>query len=495
MGKVRWEYVILAVFLVALFTFRMTISLSEEHLSYDSYLTLREVEHIQETFVPLREDSLSLLVPQRLGSPVHAYLMAMFALITPLMYKILPNLFMVLLLIPVYFLTKQLTNSKTASNTAVVLAGTGPMVLASYLNTPAVTTLAALVFLLIISFLHDPNTYLYWIIGLSILLVFLSPVSFLLALSFLAIILLLRLEGFGVDKKMNELFFFTLLLTVWFNVLIYKEALLLGGVRIFTQNLPSRYAALTFANATPLALLYGLGVVTFLFSVLGGFHALFESRDKNAFPVIGASLAVTVVTMLGLIELRVGIMLLAILLAILAGYGLWITINYIRKTRAPWVVYVFGSVVTLLFLFSGLLPALGNTQQAMVNTISDDEVNALTALSDAVPVSAILLTTPEEAWAVQYFGNRMTLVDKDFLLVKRPDELLQDIDEVYTSRFTTGVVNRADKWGFTHILFSTKAQSQYNREELLIRDTTCFSTIPLYKSTHAYAVRCTGDVR
>jgi hypothetical protein len=110
----RWDILVLAMLLLLLFAVRMEISASTESLSYDSYLTVRDVEHIREHWTPLRDDSLSVTGAKRIFNPVFDYLLAAAVMISPLMYKALPNLFMVLLLIPLYFRARRLTRSSAA---------------------------------------------------------------------------------------------------------------------------------------------------------------------------------------------------------------------------------------------------------------------------------------------------------------------------------------------------------------------------------------------
>ncbi|MBR9700589.1 hypothetical protein GOV11_01865 [Candidatus Woesearchaeota archaeon] len=490
--RVRWEYIILAVLLVALFWVRMEISAGTESLSYDSYLVLRSVNSIHETGSHLAEDSLSVLSPARVRTPVFDYILAALTLITPAMYKILPNLFMVLLLIPVYFLARQITKSPAASLISVVLAGTGEFIFSSYLNTPSATPLAAILLLAIIAMLGDPAKYLEWIIALTLLLTFLHPLIFLVVLSLLVIILLLKLEGFGMDSRINELFFFTLLIAIWFYVLIYKNALFADGLRLIWQNLPVQYAASRFESVTLLSALYGMGVITFLFGILGAYHVLFESRMKASFGVVGASFAIGVAMLLRLVEFRIGMLLLTALLSILAGYGLLVSTRYLRKTKLPWAVYPFGIFVVFLFVFTALLPALSAANNQIMQAPSADDVTAFRALKSMVPQNAVVLTTVREAWAVQYFSQRRTLADADFLLVSNADELVSDTHAVYTGRFTTGVVDKSEKWEFSHILFSGDAARQYDRVGIQITDEVCLPSKSLSVRAKVYTVACRG---
>jgi hypothetical protein len=461
--KTQWW--VLALIIGLLFWVRLELATSTPSYSYDSYLTLRSVSHIQETGTPLREDVLSITGAKRITNPVFDYILAMAALVSPIMYKIIPNLCMVLLLIPVYFLAFRMTKSDTMALVAVILAGTSPIAISSYLITPGSGALAALVFLTIIALFYDPASNVSIIVTLAILLTFISPIIFLLALSLLAIIVLLRIEGFGVDRRVGEMFFFTLLLAVWFYVIVYKQALFSQGIAVIWQNLPSEFSSHSFRSLTFLEMINGLGVVTFLLGAIGVYHALFEKRERSTYAIIGAVIAVTTMLLVRVIPLQLGLLLLSLLLAVMASFGLFTSLEYLHRTKAPGVRYPFLVVALLLLTFSSVLPALVSARMAIDASPSSSEISSYMQLS-GLPADAVLLTSVEEGAAVQYYSNRTTLADLDFLLVPNGDELIKDIDSVYTSHFSAPVVTRAEKLGFTHILLTPMLKEQYNRTSL-----------------------------
>lgn len=473
MKRPSWEAVLLALIVIAVFWVRMEIATSTSALSYDSYLTVRQVEHIQETGTPLRQDPLSLTGSTRITNPIFNYLMAGLVLITPLMYKIIPNLFMALLLIPVYFLARRITASAAAAFIAVVLAASGPIVFSTYLNTPNEGPLALFLLLAILAMMHDTERHLFPIIVLTILLTFISPLIFILMLGLLSIIMLLRIEGFGVDPRVNEMFFFTLLLSMWFYVIVYKIALFEHGISVIWRNLPTELAVITFGNITMLTTLYGLGVITFLLGTFGVYYALFETHERTAYPVIGALIAVTAALLLRVLPVNVGLVMLTLLLSVMAASGLLIMMRYVRMTKTPWAVYPLAGVLLVFFLFSAILPALVNARVVMDEVPTGEEINALREIGMRMPAEAVLLAPIKEAALVQHYTNRTTVTDDDFLLVKNGDALINDINSVYTSRFTTAVTGKAEDLGFTHILFTPVAAEQYGRPRLYSSDAFC----------------------
>ncbi len=486
-GK-RWYIVILGVFLLALFLIRMNIAMSTPYLSYDSYLEVRSVEHIQETGFPLRLDALRSDGASRLLRPLFSYFLAGTILLSPLMYKIIPNLFMVLALIPVYLLARKLTDSEFAALVAVILAGTGPIFFASYLVTPSAVPLVIFLILTMVYLFQDPEHHLFSLILCAIVLTFIHPLIFVLVLSLLIMMLLLRLEGFGIDGRVNELFFFTMLLSVWFYVVVYKNVLFNLGAKTIWQNLPTSYATPIFTGISTLSLMYGLGIITFLLGIFGIYYALFVGKEKTMYIVIAPIFAIASLLSLQLIPLTIGTLILTPFLAILASYGLFISKEFIEKTKFPWVQYPLMAIILFFFIFGAIIPALANANQELQQVPTKADIDSYIGLRQVLPNSAVLLTTPHEAYVVQYFANQKTVTDEDFLLVKNSNELISDIDTVYTARFTLSAIGKAEKLGATHIIFSSDAKKQYVRDRLLFDAPACMhvtqvNTLILYDLT------------
>lgn len=490
-----WGIVALVVIMALLFWVRMSLSMSAPYLSYDSYLTVRSVEHIHDTGVPLRDDPLSITGKTRITNPPYDYLLALVTLASPLMYKAFPNLLLVLLLIPVYLITRRITRSSVMGIIAALLAGSGPVLFARYLNTPLSLPLALLLTVIILALLHDPEKYLFLLIFCSIALAFTHPLIFVLALAFLIMILLLRVEGYGVDERVNELFFFTILLAVWFYVLVYKKALFEFGITTVWQNLPHEYLTMAFGDLSLLAIMYGLGIVTFLFGTLGMYHALFENREKESYIIIAPIIAVALLLLVRLMPLSLGIVVLTPLLSILAAYGIGVTGDYLRRTKIPWTVYPLALLLVVFFVFSAVLPALANANRALQEVPSQNDVTMYKEVGVLLPRDAVLLTTIREAAAVQYFSRHTVVTDDDFLLVHNGDELVNDIDSVYTSRFAFSIISKAEKLRYTHVLFSSAAAVQYARDRLLIDDDDCVTATPISNGAWLYAISCKERVK
>jgi hypothetical protein len=128
-----------------------------------------------------------------------------------------------------------------------------------------------------------------------------------------------------------------------------------------------------------------------------------------------------------------------------------------------------------------------DAQDTLRDAPTFEEIATYRALN--LPAGAVLLTMPHEAPAVQYYAGVIALSDDYFLMTEHGDELLQDIDTVYTARFSSQIVNNARKWGFTHILFTRTSAIHYGRTGIFAEG-TCLSTVPLGAQMGLTAVTC-----
>src|SRR3989344_254657 len=93
--RARFSWIIIALFLVV-FGIRALLALYPSHFSGDeAYFTLRQIEAVKETGLPLYDDPLSFGGRQLLFAPLFYYLMAGLSFIFPvsIVGKVLVNLF------------------------------------------------------------------------------------------------------------------------------------------------------------------------------------------------------------------------------------------------------------------------------------------------------------------------------------------------------------------------------------------------------------------
>ena len=153
-GKERW--LLFLIFMIVLGS-RLYFVLQTPYFNDDGYLNYRLVEHISQTGKPLIYDPLSYNGRDLVYSPVFHYILAIFNLFLPLdiVFKIIPSIFISLLVFVVYRLAYLLVEDRNLSIFASLLSGFVPIVFVGTLNKISVYTLVLpLVFYLLYRFLR-----------------------------------------------------------------------------------------------------------------------------------------------------------------------------------------------------------------------------------------------------------------------------------------------------------------------------------------------------
>jgi len=92
MKKGYEKWIILGIFIFALLI-RLYFSFTSNYFNDDySYFILRQVENIQENNVPIFNDELSFSGRIHVFSPIYHYFLSLFALISPIALKLIPNI-------------------------------------------------------------------------------------------------------------------------------------------------------------------------------------------------------------------------------------------------------------------------------------------------------------------------------------------------------------------------------------------------------------------
>ena len=116
MKKITATILLLIIFLVT-FVFRTYFAFQTPEFSYNSYFSLRQIEHIEETGFPLFHDDLSFGGRTFLFPPLFLYVLSFFSLIfnASFIAKVIPNLLASLIIFPIYLSAQHITKKRIIS--------------------------------------------------------------------------------------------------------------------------------------------------------------------------------------------------------------------------------------------------------------------------------------------------------------------------------------------------------------------------------------------
>ncbi|RME31026.1 hypothetical protein D6789_03970 [Candidatus Woesearchaeota archaeon] len=487
-----------ALFLAALFVLvlalRLSVSFANGNPSYESYFTLLQAEEIRETGTPRYHDALSYEGRDYVFNPAFYYLVAFLSLFfsPEVVVKVLPNVLLALLVPLVYLISHRLTNARAPSLFAAFFVGFSPIIFSTYINTAHPLTLGlpllALAIYGLLAVEQQPKRALVFITLLALI----SPLAWLIVATFLLFSLILLAERLSMDVAYYETALFTGLLTFWWTLVIYKRALILHGFTILTGNLPLAVRAESFSDFTLLTMIVSVGAVPTALGLYAIYHASYVTRSRRLFLVTALGLATLLFAFLKLLPLTTTLLVLSLVFSILSAHGIFQFSLWLRKTRFEAFRTPLTLGVLLFFVLTSLLPAIVAGIQPLGGP-SEDELATMRWLS--TQEGAVVLASPKNGFLINAVAHKPYVADEAFLLVNRPDRILEDIDTIYTTPFTVSAVELLSKYGVTHILLGPLENARYSERSALTDDRDCFPILHKGAVTVVYGVACALEVQ
>jgi hypothetical protein len=423
--------------------------------SDDAYLEVRSVESILHGNV-LWNDPLGYGGRTLIRSPVFDAILAFFGLFMPLplVFKIIPNIFASLLVIPAYLISHLLTKHKLFSEFTALITSLVPAYFAHTFNHISSLTLAIpLFFFLTYAWLKCPERK--WIIAfLSVLLlfVFTHPLSIVFVLSIGMYIILLQLEKLKPRIAEYELGLFAIFFVLWAQFLMYKKLILFHGPAVIWQNVPGELLIQYFSEITILGALWQIGV----FPLIGGTYALYKASfidpQRETLILLSITLVAKIMLWFKLINIYMGLMLLGISLAFLFAKWVLFFSDWLKQTKIAKATWMFTTIAIVLAVYTTAYPTYTEVTSQLEHTITQEEVTALEILSKTTPVDSSIIAPVSYGNYVTAFANRKNVIDDYFYLQPRINERYQDVMRVYKTTFETEAAELFDKYSADYLI-------------------------------------------
>src|SRR3989338_7216379 len=114
-----------AIIFLAVLAVRLILAFQSEFFNYEAYYSLRQLENIWQSGLPLYNDPLSYAGKVHLFAPLHYYILAFFSIFikSDLAAKIIPNIFATMIVVLAYFISLKITKSPKVSLLTSFIAG------------------------------------------------------------------------------------------------------------------------------------------------------------------------------------------------------------------------------------------------------------------------------------------------------------------------------------------------------------------------------------
>lgn len=423
------------------------------YTSDTAYLEIRSIESLMQGQL-LWQDQLGNGGRTLIRSPVFDAILAFFALFIPYALKIIPNIFASLLIIPAFLIAKKLTDNTNISLFSALLAGLVPAYFSHTFNHVATHTLSlTLFFFLVYAWLNIPSRpWIYTFLTTLLVFVFLSPLSIILVLSIGVYLVLAALEQIKPTAAENELGLFSIFFALWAQFLLYKKLILFHGPRIIWQNIPNELLSGFYSNVTILGAIAQIGI----FPLVDGTYALYKTAFKEPRKETLMLLSITIVSALTLwfklIDITTGFMLLGTTLAIIFSKSLIITKNYFNETKIRKYTPMILTLIAISAFATTAYPAYTQTRSQLQQTITHEEVTALTELQNTTPENAVFMAPASYGNYITAIAKRKNVIDTYFFLQPRANERYKDAARIYKTTFETEAVELLDKYKAMYIV-------------------------------------------
>ena len=268
--------------------------------------------------------------------------------------------------------------------------------------------------------------------------------------------------------------------------MIYKEAFLQHGPLVIWQNIPQTLLGQYFTQTNIVTLVLTIGLIPLVFGVYVIFRYLFREKNRNIYFITSFGLVLAVALWLKLIALAAGLAFLGIILTLLFAKGLELFVNYLKKTKVPYLKAAFVLFI-ILFSITSILPSYFFAQQELKNAATSGEIEALEGLP--LNQNETVLGTLRQGNLIASFGKK-NVMDTHFLLTKDPLQRMQDIQTIYQTPFETKAIELLNQYEVDYIFVSKAVREEYDIISLSFEeDTDCFELI-YNKEIKLYKVKC-----
>jgi hypothetical protein len=494
LGKPAFFLILIA---VLVFSVRIYIAFQTPLMNHEAYFGLRQIQSIRDTGLPLYTDPLSYGGKIQLFAPLQYYVMTLFSYFMPIEYtgKIVPNIFAALIVFIVYSISLKITKSNKISLWTALISGFIPILFVD-LNRASVNYMAIILILSIIYCMMKLNErkYVDYSLTLMFLLVLTTPLAFILVIGMLMYLILLKLENYGIEMKELEIILFFTFLTFWVNLLIYKNAFLMHGMKVVWQNMPTSIISEFFAKIGFIQVLGAVSVIPLVLGVYAFYAALHKDRNKDLMILIASGISIFLLIWFKLVSLIVGMTFLSIIMVIMTAYSLKRIDDFIDKSKLQKYYKLFQAIFAVLVIITvipSLISIINSEDIGPLNTPKISDVKAMMWASENTPRLTVIMSSIDEGNMVAYYANRKNVMDTNFLLTPRIDQIKLDVDEVYKTNFETKAIGILNKYNAKYLLVTERTLNEYGiNYPAYLEDKKCF--IPAYFSegTYLYRIDC-----
>jgi hypothetical protein len=428
--------------LVALFI-RLLFAAQSATLAPEAYPTVRQVEHIVDTGLPLFDDEILGAAPE---FPLFPYIVAFSALFLPdnLAYIITPNILAVTLHIALFFLILELTNSKQLAFAGSFASIFLPSYLEATLLTVSSLSLAIPLFIVLVTLFlklrktkENRNVLLF----VFLVLCFTHPIALICFPFLVGTTILTTIRRSKDEVAQLEFALFASFFLLWLYILLYKESLAASGIRTLQANLPAAAQSAVYADVTLVTLATAIGVIPFGLALFAAYKEG-VAHHVGIQAILALAVSTALVMLLKIIPLQTGLALFGVVCIVLAAVGLQHIQSYNKGLRKQTLPQVGTALVLILFALTSVLPTITAGATAVQQTVPADMHNAALWLRENSQQDILVLTDPLYASFVQTVSERPVYLTENYLAYSDAEHRYNVAQKMLSGKETAKLANQ-----------------------------------------------------
>jgi hypothetical protein len=480
--------ILILIFFIVLLT-RLYFAFQTPYLDNSGYLVDRYVDNLLEHGKPLFFDQLSYNGREVLYSPLWHYILAFFSLVFgSWTLKIVPAIFVSLLVPVVYLVSKKIVDNDELALFISLMSGFIPVIFVDTLISASVYSLVLpLMFYLIYLFMDLDESKVIKFVIFSFLLSLLHPVSILFSLGLLVYYILSSSENLKIGNLKEELMVFNFVSTFFIQFLIYKKAFLQYGVGVIWQNIPRQILG-SYFDFDIVGMLYRVGTLTLIFGLIGIIWGVVRRKERILL-LSGFALATLILLWLRLLEPRIGMIFLSVSLVVASAFTLNLFLNYLGKTKIPYYRISFVVIVMGLIVLSLAVPSfVFATEYVRDNVPSSYDVLVYDWIRDKALPDVTIVAPLGKGHYISGIAGKRTVLDGNFLLAPDTSERFRDVEKLYSTKSEVEALEVIQKYNIDYIFIPIETELKYGKLKW-VDDETCFKGI-FFGTPKVYQVTC-----
>ncbi|MDO8642297.1 MAG: glycosyltransferase family 39 protein [Candidatus Woesearchaeota archaeon] len=490
-----FPWLLIALFFTV-FSIRVVLSLQADNFSgEEAYFTLRQIDSITNTGIPLYHDPLSFGGRDYVFAPFFYYVVSLFSMVFPPWFvgKILLNLSATSLLILIYGITKKITGDEHPALFSAFVGSFIPVFFVTTLNTFSIASFVfPLLFLIVYLYLSiekQRSTFLF--MGLFFLLSLTHYLGALFIVSWIIYLILLKVNDLSASRAEIEIGIFSIFLFLWTQLLIYKDALLQNGISVIWQNVPHHIFATYFKDISLSSALYFIGLIPLLYGAYAVFyHTFYTEKNKKITFLTSFALATFILLWLKFIKVELGLISLGTIMSILFSEFYLHIFDYLKKTRFAHHTKIIGVCLFFVVVSSSVLPSLVYARRSVHDALSPQELYGYIWLKNTTPEDSVVLSSPQEGHFVTALAHRKNVIDTNFLRIKDSDKIFEDVTTIYTTHYETEAIKLLNAYHVDYVLVTERMRATFPDDPAFIADERCFGTVFSNSAVTIYESKC-----